>query len=90
MVLRYDGFADILESESKKDQEIQDLKEQVSKMRSLEDDIKSMREDVKNIFDVLWTAKQNDGRVGRDMDKTILDENRHITSPISDHIRIYG
>jgi len=31
-------------------------------MRSLEDDIKSMREDMKNMFEILWKAKQNDGR----------------------------
>jgi hypothetical protein len=47
------------------------------KARSLEDDIKSMREDMKNMFEVLRKAKQNDGRVGKD--KTVLDENRRIT-----------
>jgi hypothetical protein len=51
------------------------LKDQA--MRSLENDIKSMREDMKNMFEVLWTAKHNDGRVGKD--RTILDENMHIT-----------
>jgi integrase len=51
------------------------LKDQT--MRSLEDDVRSMREDIKNMFEVLWTAKLNDGRVGKD--RTILDENRHIT-----------
>jgi hypothetical protein len=29
------------------------------------------------LFEVLWKAKQNDDRVGNE--KTILDENRHIT-----------
>jgi hypothetical protein len=68
-----------------KTKEIQGLKEQLAKVEdqarlnvgSMEDDIKSMREDTKNMFDVLWKAKQNDGRVGKD--KTILDENRNIT-----------
>lgn len=31
---------------------------------------------MKNIFEVLRIAKQNDGRIGKD---AILDENRHIT-----------
>ena len=31
------------------------------------------REDMKNMFGVLWTAKHNDGRVGKD--RTILEEN---------------
>jgi hypothetical protein len=46
-------------------------------MESQEDDIKSMCEDMKNMFEVLWTVKHNDGRVGKD--KTILDEKRNIT-----------
>jgi hypothetical protein len=39
----------------------------------LEDDIKSMREDINK---VPWKAKQNDGRVGKD--ETIF-ENGHVT-----------
>jgi predicted nuclease with TOPRIM domain len=52
-----------------KDKELQEVKEQMAnlevqaqlKVRSLEDDIKSMREDMKNMFEVIWKAKQNDG-----------------------------
>lgn len=45
-------------------------------MESQEVDIKSMREDMNNMFEVLWKAKQNNGSR---QDKTILDENRNIT-----------
>jgi hypothetical protein len=38
-----------------------------------------MREYMNNIFEAIWKAKQNDGRVGKDKNKTILDENRNIT-----------
>jgi len=50
-----------------KEQEIQELKE----------NIRSMQDDMKNIFEVLRIVKRNDGRVGTD--KTVLDENRNIT-----------
>ena len=60
--------------------EIQPLKVHVAKVedqaqlkvRSLEDDLKSMREDMKNMFEVLRKDKQNDGRIGKD--RTMLDE----------------
>ena len=39
-------------------------------LQAREDDIKSIREDMKNMFELLWKAKQNDGRVGKD--KAIL------------------
>jgi len=65
--------------------EIQALKEQMAKIedqaqlkvRSLEDDMKSTREDMKNMFEVLRKAKQNDGRIGKD--RTMLDEERKIS-----------
>ena len=47
------------------------------KVRSLEDDLKSMREDMKNMFEVLRMAKQNDGRIGKG--RTMLDEDRNIS-----------
>jgi hypothetical protein len=37
----------------------------------------AMRDDMKNIFEVLKIAKQNDGRIGKD--RTMLDENRRVT-----------
>jgi hypothetical protein len=36
-----------------------------------------MREDMKNMFEVLRIAKQNDGRIGKD--RTMLDEDRNIS-----------
>jgi len=35
-------------------------------MHSMEDDIRSMREDMKNLFGVLWRAKQNDAGIKED------------------------
>jgi len=40
------------------------LKDQA--MHSMEDDIRSMREDMKNLFGVLWRAKQNDAGIKED------------------------
>jgi integrase len=45
--------------------------------QSLKEDIKAMRADMKNRFEVLRIAKQNDGRIGKD--RTMLDENRNIS-----------
>ena len=39
--------------------------------------MKSMHEDMNDVFEVLRIVKRNDGRVGTD--KTVLDENRNIT-----------
>ena len=46
-------------------------------MESQEDDIKSMRQDMKNMFEVLRIVKQNDGRIGKD--RTMLDEDHNIS-----------
>ena len=54
------------------------LKDQA--MHSMEDDIRSMREDMKNLFGVLWRAKQNDagikedyGMIGRSLASRIIE-----------------
>jgi hypothetical protein len=36
-----------------------------------------MQEDMKNIFEVLRIARQNDGRIGKD--RTMLDEDRNVS-----------
>jgi hypothetical protein len=60
---------------------VQELKETTKKkdreIELLKDDTNAMRDDMKNIFEVLKIAKQNDGRIGED--RTMLDENRRMT-----------
>jgi hypothetical protein len=46
-------------------------------IQALKDNVKSMQEDMQDIFEVLRVVKRNGGRVGTD--KTVLDENRNIT-----------
>jgi|SRR5215469_11298291 len=46
-------------------------------IQALKDNVKSIKEDMQDIFEVLRIVKRNDGRVGSD--KTVLDENRNIT-----------
>ena len=64
---RQTEVAEVAAQIQSKEQEIQELKE----------NIRSMQKDMKNVFEVLRVVKRNDGRVGAD--KTVLDENRHIT-----------
>ncbi|PWU80384.1 MAG: hypothetical protein DLM72_12440 [Candidatus Nitrosopolaris wilkensis] len=46
-------------------------------IRSLKEDLNSMRDDMNNVFEILKIAKRNDGRLGKD--RTMLDENGRIT-----------
>src|SRR5262249_30256714 len=72
-------------------QELQDLRTQLEQYKrtteSQEDDIKSMREDMKNVFEVLRVVKRNGGEVGPH--KHWLDENRNITF-YQDYENAYG
>jgi len=60
---------------------VQELKETTKdkdrEIQLLKDDMNAMRDHMKNIFEVLKIAKQNDGRIGKD--RTMLDENRRVT-----------
>lgn len=58
---------ELKETTKEKDREIQLLK----------DDMNAMRDDMRNIFEVLKIAKQNDGRIGKN--NTMLDEDRNIS-----------
>jgi hypothetical protein len=64
---RQTEVAEVAAQTQSKAPEIQELKE----------NIKSMREDMNDVFEVLRVVKRNDGRVGTD--KTVLDENRNFT-----------
>jgi hypothetical protein len=66
-VMSFDAYHRTVEEGQKKDRELQELKDQM----------KSMQEDIKNMFEVVRMAKQNNGMIGGG--RTILDENRHIT-----------
>jgi hypothetical protein len=53
------------------------LQEKDEEIRSMKEDLSSMRSQVNDVLEVLKIAKSKDGRVGKD--RTILDENRRIT-----------
>jgi hypothetical protein len=49
----------------------------VQEIHELKENIRSMQQDMNDVFEVLRIVKRNDGRVGTD--KTVLDENRNFT-----------
>ena len=68
----------IKEEQIRKDMQMQQSMETKDmEIQALKEDIKAMRADMKNIFEVLRIAKQNDGRIGKD--RTMLDEDRNIS-----------
>ena len=53
------------------------LQEKDEEIRSMKEDLSSMRSQMNDVLEVLKLAKSKDGMVGKD--RTILDENRRVT-----------
>jgi hypothetical protein len=53
------------------------LEDKEKEIRSLKEDMNSMRDDMNNVFEILKIAKRNNGRLGED--RTMLDEKGRIS-----------
>jgi hypothetical protein len=53
------------------------LQEKDEKIRSMKEELSSMRSQMNDVLEVLKIAKSKDGMVGKD--RTMLDENRRMT-----------